>query len=259
VIVHVLILWGVIGAGTGLAVVFHRRGTTEEAPEYQSALTFVGASYGLLLGLLVVFAVGHYNDVQSVSQQEASSLTSLYDTVGVYPAQTSDPIRHNLVCYMRSIVQDEWPSMERGSSLEAPRTLGYGDQLRASLRTLPDTNAQQGSAYGRANTQISDASASRQRLLFFTEPRIPPALWLVIYVGAFLVFFLLAGHYATRRPGRISSLATVAVLMTVVVAVLASLDQPYGFGVHAQPDQMRQAINLVLVGEKSPVVLQACR
>jgi hypothetical protein len=46
--------------------------------------------------------------------------------------------------------------------------------------------------------------------------------------------------------------------MTVVVAVLAMLDQPYGLGVHAQPDQMRQAINLLLVGETSPVVLNAC-
>ncbi|HEY6625055.1 MAG TPA: hypothetical protein VIX85_14550 [Acidimicrobiales bacterium] len=258
-IVHVLILWGVFAAAAALALVLHRRRATEEAPEYQSSLTFVGASYGLLLGLLVVFAVGHFNDVQSVSQQEASSLVSLYDTVGVYPTQTSDHIRHDLVCYMRSIVQDEWPSMERGSPLEAPRTLGFGDQLRADLRTLPSSNPQQGSAYGRSASLISDASASRQRLLFFTQPRIPAALWVVIYAGAFLVALLLVGHYVTRPVGRISSLATVAVLMTVVVGVLAMLDQPYGLGVHAQPDQMRQAINLALVGEKNPVILQACR
>ena len=168
-------------------------------------------------------------------------------------------IVHVLVCYMRSI-QDEWPSMERGNPLEAPRTLGFGDQLRADHCSLPTSTTAQGSAYGRSATLISDASPSRQRLLFFTVPRIPPALWVVIYIGAFLVFLLLAGHYARRCPtGRISSLAAVAVLMTVVVADLAMLDQPYGLGVHGQPDQIRQAINLVLVGEKILVVLQACR
>jgi hypothetical protein len=31
---------------------------------------------------------------------------------------------------------------------------------------------------------------------------------MVIYIGAFVVFLLLAGHYATRPTGRISSLAT---------------------------------------------------
>jgi hypothetical protein len=259
VIVHVLILWGVFGAAAALAVVLHKRRTADVPPEYQSALGFVAASYGLLLGLLVVFAMGHYTDVQSESQREASSLVSLYDTTGAYPPQTRDHVRHDLVCYMRSIVQDEWPSMERGSELEAPSTLGFGDQLRADLRTLPASNTAQGSAYGRSATLISDASASRQRLLFFTAPRIPAALWVVIYVGAFVVFLLLAGHYATRPAGRISALATVAVLMTVVVAVLAMLDQPFGVGVRVEPNQMRQAINLVLVGEKNPAILQACR
>jgi hypothetical protein len=259
VIVHVLILWGVFGVAGALALALHRRRTADDPPEYQSALGFVAASYGLLLGLLVVFAMGHYTDVQNESQREASSLVSLYDTTGVYPPQTRDHVRHDLICYMRSVVTDEWPLMERGSQLEAPQTLRFGDQLRAELRNLPDSNPEQGSAYGRAGSLISDASASRQRLLFFTAPRIPLALWVVIYVGAFVVSLLLAGHYATRPAGRISALATVALLMTVVVAVLAMLDQPFGVGVRVEPNQMNQAINLALVGEKSPVVLQACR
>jgi hypothetical protein len=148
--------------------------------------------------------------------------------------------------------------MARGTQLEAPRTLRFGDQVRADLQALPDSTSQQGSAYGRANSLMSDASAPRQRLLFYTVPRIPPALWVVIYIGAFLLALLLAGHYATRPSGRISALATVAVLMTVVAAVLAMLDQPYGVGVSVQPDQMRQAIGLLLVGVKNPVILHAC-
>ena len=92
-IVHVLILWGAIAAGAGLGVVVHRRRTHDEAPEYQSSLTFVGAAYGLLLGLLVVFAVGHYTDVRHESQAEASTLVqglrpeeiSLDKRVGIRP------------------------------------------------------------------------------------------------------------------------------------------------------------------------------
>ena len=259
-IVHVLILCGVIGAAAALAVVVHGRRTpdADAAPEYGSALSFVGAAYGLLLGLLVVFAVGHLNDVRTESQQEASSLVSLWDTVAVYPPQTRDHVRHDLVCYMRSIVHDEWPSMERGTQLEVPRTLGFGDALRADVRNLPARGPAQGSAYGRAATLTIDAGGSRQRLLFLTEPRIPTALWVVIYVGAFLVFFLLAVHYAPRPPGRVLVLASAGVLMIVVVGVLAMLDQPFGVGVRVRPDQMRQAVSLVLVGETNPAVLQPC-
>ena len=42
----------------------------------------------LLLGLLVVFAAGHYSDVRREAQREASSLVALWDTVAVYPNQT---------------------------------------------------------------------------------------------------------------------------------------------------------------------------
>ena len=258
-IVHVLILWGVIAAAAALAVVAHRRTTHDEAPEYQSALQFVGAAYGLLLGLLVVFAVGHFSDVRHESQQEASSLVALHDTVSVYPPETRDPVQHDVLCYMRSIVDDEWPSMERARHVEAPRTLASGDRLRADILNLPSGDPRQGSAYGHANTLIADAGQSRQRLLFFTEPEIPTALWVVIYVGAFLVILLLAVHYATRPAGRVSALGSVIVLMTVVVGVLGMLDQPFGVGAHVQPNQTRQAVDLLLRGEKNPAILRPCR
>jgi hypothetical protein len=259
VIVHVLILWGVISAAAALGVVVHRRRTRDEAPEYQSALTFVGAAYGLLLGLLVAFAVGHYSDVRHESQAEATSLVALHDTVGVYPHETRDPLRHDLICYMRSIVDDEWPSMERGHDTETPRTLRFGDRVRAEVRNLPSDDPKQGSAYGRAGALIADAGESRQRLLLFTEPEIPPALWVVIYVGAFLVFLLVVAHYASRPAGRAVALGSVAVLMTVVVGVLAALDQPFGVGARVHPAQMRQAVDLVLTDEKNPTIIGPCR
>ncbi len=149
--------------------------------------------------------------------------------------------------------------MERGKDTGVPRTLGFGDRVRADVRNLPIDNQKEGSAYGRAGALITDASESRQRLLFFTEQRIPAALWVVIYVGAFLVVLLLVGHYFTRPAGRAVALGSVAVLMTVVVSVLATLDQPFGIGARVHPEEMNQAIELVLTGEKNPAVLAPCR
>ena len=52
-------------------------------------------------------------------------------------------------------------------------------------------------------------------------------------------------------------LGAVAVLMTVVVAVLGMFDQPFGIGVRVHPDQMRQAVSLVRIGA-NPAILQPC-
>jgi len=50
------------------------------------------------------------------AEAESTSLVALYDALGVYPPETRQTVRHNIVCYMRSIVSDDWPSMEDGNS-----------------------------------------------------------------------------------------------------------------------------------------------
>jgi UDP-N-acetylmuramyl pentapeptide phosphotransferase/UDP-N-acetylglucosamine-1-phosphate transferase len=106
---------------------------------------------------------------------------------------------------------------------------------------------------------MTDASLARERLLFLTAPEIPTALWVVIYAGAFLVFFLLAVHYASRPQGRAWPLVSAVVLMTVVIGVLGALDQPFGLGARVQPpEQIRHGVNLLLAGETNPTILAAC-
>jgi hypothetical protein len=252
VIVRLLILWGVIASAIALAVLVHRgRAEDDEPPDYRVVLGFVSSAYGLLLGLLVVFAVGHYSDARNRAEDEATSLVALYDALGVYAPETRDTVRHDLVCYMRSIVSDDWPSMEAGNATEAPRTLAFGDRVRADVRNLPLDTQREGSAYGRAVGFITDASESRQQLLFFTEPRIPTPLWVVIYVGVFLLVFLIGLHYTDDPRGRVTALASVTVLLTVVITVLAMLDRPFGVGARVQPDEMRQAIALLSEGTKA--------
>jgi hypothetical protein len=147
VIVRILIVWGVIASAIGLAVLLHRRRNgDDDTPDYRVVLGFVGPAYGILLGLLVVTAVGHHSDARHQAENEATSLVALYDALAIYPRDTRDSVRHDLICYMRSIVADDWPSMERGNTTEAPRTLAFGDRVRTDLRELPLTSQQEGSA-----------------------------------------------------------------------------------------------------------------
>jgi hypothetical protein len=79
----------------------------------------------------------------------------------------------------------------------------------------------------------------------------------MVYVGAFLIVFLIAMSYADHPRGRAVSLGSVAILVCVVVAVLSMLDRPFGAGVRVQPEQMRQAIELISV-DAPPGLLGPC-
>ena len=258
-VVHVLIVWGAIAAAVGLCVVLVRRraDSEDDPPDFRVVLGFVGSAYGLLLGLLVVFAVGHYSDARHKAEDEATALVALHDAVDVYPRETKAPYRRDLLCYMNSVVVDDWPSMESGTSTESPKTLAWGDRLRAATRELPLSNDAEHVAYGRAVGFVTDAGKARQQLLFFTEPEIPTALWVVIYVGVFLMVLLIGTHYTDNPQGRLTALACMILLLTVVVAVLSMLDRPFGPGVRVQPREMRQAIALVSAGHDD-AAMQSC-
>ena len=257
-VVQVLIVWAVIAAAIALvALVERRRAGDGGPPEYSVVLGFVGSAYGLLLGLLVVFAVGHYSDAGQQAENEATSLVSLYDALNVYPPQTRVGTQHELVCYMRSIVADDWPSMESGATTETPRALAFGDRLRATARGLPVAGRRQASAYSRAAKLLTKADQSRQQLLFLTEPEIPTALWVVIYVGAFLLVFLIASSYIAEPRGRVIALGSLTVLLTVVLAVLGILDRPFGGEAGLPPDQLQQGLDL-LSEHTNPATMRPC-
>jgi hypothetical protein len=263
VILHVLILWALVVVAITVAFFVERRrrrraGDDAAKPEYGVAQSFVASSYGLLLGLLVAFGANHHSDVRAKAADEADSMISLWQTVNVYPRGIRDRTQHEIWCYMNSVVYDDWPSMERGNSQESNRTGRFGDRLRLTISKLPQQGGEEGSAYGRAQGIMVDATKSRQQLLFFTEPRVPGLLWGVIYVGAFLLFLLICLHYAGRPKGRLVSLGAVVTLLTVVVTTLSLLDQPYGLGARVGPTAMQHAIELLNFEHKSTGVFGPC-
>jgi hypothetical protein len=263
VLLHVVILWALVVVALIVAfLVQRRRKDDDDKPEYGVAQGFVAASYGLLIGLLVAFGTTHLSDVRQQAQNEADSLLSLSGTVQVYPPKIRDPTQHLVLCYMRSIRDDDWPSMERGSALESRAGLNYGDRLRQTIADLPQSGAREGSAYGRAQSNLDSADNARQQLLFFTQPRVPTLIWVVIYVGAFILFLLIASHYAGRPAGRTLALGSVVVLLTVVVTVLGILDQPFGPGLRLGPTSLEHAIKLAeapgSAGSPPPAVVAPC-
>ena len=94
-------------------------------------------------------------------------------------------------------------------------------------------------------------------MLFFTEPEVPTVLWVLIYVGAFLLVFLVGTHYAERPRGMLTALGSVTALLTVIIVVLNMLDNPFIAGARVQPNSLRDGIDLVSVGSDR-AVLRPC-
>jgi hypothetical protein len=257
-VVHLLILWASIALGLAAAWLLGKWTKNADPGGFGPALSFIASSFGLLLGLLVVFAANHYSSTRTSAETEASTFVAMFDTVAGLPSPTRENVQHEIVCYMRSIATDDWGAQEREESHEAPATRASGDRLRAALRTLPPTSNRATSIYGRAEAQITDAGKAREELLFKARPTIPTILWVVVFVGAALLTFLIASELSAEGATRLAALGAVIVMLSFVIGVLVSLDRPFSPVARVEPTALNRGLTLLTSAPGSKAILRPC-
>jgi hypothetical protein len=258
VLAYVLILWGVIALAWFVAWWMKRRGAAMSG-QFTNIVLFVGFLFGFLLTTLQVFATNHYSEARSQAQSEPTSLTAMYDNLGVFPARVRTMGRRAVICYMWSVAERDWKAQERGDTQEAPDAVIWGDRLRNLRDTLPQDSPATQAGSQQVSTDLGDAGKARQQLLFLAQPQIPAILWAIVFVcGGLLIFLLLSDSQSQRKTIRRIVLAAVAVLVTVEVASLAVLDRPFSPLARVQPSAMTAAIGLLEAGRTGQPTLHDC-
>ncbi len=256
---YLLILWAVIALGYLLAWWLGKRRAEPESGELSHALTFVGFSFGLLLALLLVFVTNHYTDARDQADSEATTLVAMFDDLGLFPPHVTTAAQHAVVCYMRSVIEQDWKAQERASTSEAPDTVVRGDRVRSLRTTLPLTSRRQQSAYGRVTQEIGEAGTARQQLLSLASPQIPAVLWAVVFVSTCVLMFLIVSE-SQSRPIIIQRavLTAVILLLTFAIGTLATLDHPFNSLARVQPHALTRAVGLLAAGRQGDPEFRAC-
>jgi len=235
-----------------------RRGEPQSG-DFSDAVLLSAFSFGILLALMQVFVTNHYSDARSTAQSEATTLVSMFDDMSPFPPLVRDTARHEVVCYMRSVVQQDWKAQERGGTLEAPDTVVRGDRLRGLRDTLPETSPHEQSAYGRVTQEIGDAGTARQRLLYLASPQIPTVLWILVFVSTGVLMFLIVSEFRSRtKLIRRGVLVAVILLLTFEIGSLVTLDHPFDPIARVQPDAMTRALGLLEAGRQGAGDLSGC-
>lgn len=214
-----------------------------ESDRLSDSIGFVGGTYGILLGLLLVFAVGHFVDTRQASRDEAVTTAALFTAVNPFPAESRDPLRHDIVCFMRSTATDDWQAARAGDLTGSENTSAYAATIQRQIEELPQDEAVEASNHYFVTEEVLDVSKYRQMMLLYSLPEIPPVVWFVVLVSAFVFTTLMVRHLGTRRRlARLAVLATGLVLVSVIGS-LVLLDSPYvGLGSALRPVAMDAAL-----------------
>jgi hypothetical protein len=96
---------------------------------YRAAGVFgvLATGFAILLGLIVFLAFTSYDQSRSGAETEALAVAQQYETAQFMPVAVRQQLGAELVCYSRSVINQEWPAMEAGTQPEGFSPLGPRD------------------------------------------------------------------------------------------------------------------------------------
>lgn len=220
----------VFGAWALTVWIAKRRGGPEGSRrryDMGDALGFIGGALGILLGLLLVFAVEHFAHARDIARQEALHASALYDAFGVFPADEAAEGRRTIFCTIESLRTDDWQAAIAGDATGSTATSAWLGSLQHQIATLDQGSDGQMSIHYFVNENYLDLSKGRQERLLLALPEIPATIWWVLAVSTMIFIALLALHMGPMRRVTLVSVAAAGVMLAVAGGALAHLDYPF--------------------------------
>lgn len=210
-------------------------------------LVAVGAIYaavyvmfGVTLGFSLLLVWQEYGAARQTAETEAAAVEEVYRLADMLSEPERSRVQDAAVSYVRAVVEEEWPAMERGRSSAKAEALA--DELRESVQSLdPRTPAEEG-IYSASLTNVDDLNEARALRLLDIREGLPPLLWMVLVVGAAVTvsFTFLFGMDTLWLHGMATGALTA--LVALILYVISVLEYPFDGDVRVGPEAFELAL-----------------
>ncbi len=245
-----LITAAVTAVGVAALLLVRRRapegGYFEDGDRAAGVFGVLATGFSVLLGFIVFLAFTSYDQSRSGAEQEALVLVQQVENAQFFPRPAAGELTGQLVCYGRSVVNDEWDRMRAGTQGDAINP--WSVKLFRTLQTVRPRTAPQQSAYDKWLDQTSAREEARRDRIHGAVGVIPTTLWIVLFfiaavIFVFTLFFADRGERPVVQGMLIGSVVSV---MTVLMLLLYGLDNPFHTGVGGlKPVAMERSLRMV--------------
>jgi Protein of unknown function (DUF4239) len=267
-VLWVILILVVVNAATITAMLLVRRRAPEgsyfkDGDRASGVFGVLAGGFAIFAGFIIFLAFTTYDQSRSGAESEAITVLQQFETAQLMPPAVRHRLTGELVCYARSVVNQEWPQMAAGN---ASNTLNpWGGALFQTLRVTQPKIASEQAAYAKWVDQRSDREDGRSDRLHGAEGIIPTSIWLVLILIAgvvflFMLFFADSGEGAFAQAMLMGSATTVIVL---TLAAINALDNPFRDGLgQIKPVAMQRTLRILgteraLVNDRGPVPCDA--
>jgi hypothetical protein len=189
----------------------------------------LASGFAILLGFVVFLAFESFDSSRSGAETEAVTVAQQFETAQFLPVAVRGQLSGELICYGRSVVGQEWPQMERGSSaLVNP----WGLELFQTLQRADPQSPVEQAAFSKWFDQTSDREAARVDRIHGAQGVIPRAVWIALFFMAAVIFVFMM-FFADSGEGPAVQGIQVGAVVAVITAsmfVVYYLGNPYRTG-----------------------------
>lgn len=205
---------------------------------HSSVFSFFTTLYAFFIGFAIVTLWSGFLTAKSNVSREADAIMIVYRTTKNLPG--TEPLRLALKDYVKTVIEDEWPQMDKGSmSPEASRRL---DNIWSKFSELKNDPTKLDEIH------INLTEAGRQRLsrANLMQGNLYPPVWVILFFGVISVCFGL--YFINREPTWVSLVYEFMVIFMLLSCIyfIVDLDTPFSGLINISPSAFQTVYQKML-------------
>jgi hypothetical protein len=206
----------------------------------------LATGFAIFAGFVIFLAFTSYDQSRAGAETEALVVVQQFETAQFLTPATRDRLTGELVCYGRSVVEQEWPRMEDGELGDAINP--WSVALFRTIRAAETSTSDEETAFAKWLDQTSDREEARRDRVHGATGITPTTLWIVLLLSAaiifcYMLFFADRGEMKRSQAMLIGSATTI---VAITLLAIYALDNPYRPGLGSiRPVAMERALRIL--------------
>ncbi|MFO1417921.1 MAG: DUF4239 domain-containing protein [Methylotetracoccus sp.] len=199
-------------------------------------LSVVGTMYAVLLGLIVVDAMGRFESARTAVEKEANSLADIYLLAERLGSERGGEVRRLCVDYVTAVIDDEWPAMARGEVSLKARAVSLA--LIRRISEFEPVSENHKAVYPLVLEEAFELWDNRRARTNLAIYGVPPIEWLVLVLGGVvtITFTYFFSVESIRAQTVMTTFVSLLIALNVYLVVLFAA--PFSGDLRVQPDAM---------------------
>lgn len=206
-------------------------------------LSVVGTMYAVILGLIVVDAMGKFQEARQTTEHESNALADVILLANQLPSEQRTRVQTRAMAYIDRVLEEEWPMLDHGQFAPSARRAAF-DLIDAVSGFEPQTGKEQ-EIYAAEVEVLCEFWNARRTRVNTAAHGVPTLEWVVLLLGGIITVSFTYFFKLEHLQIQIIMTAMVAMIIAVCLFLVLMFGYPYSGELKVDPSNFKVAHAIV--------------